>query len=121
MSNNTTSGDSNELEALFDSIACGVSSAPSAVIREPVPAVASPVAPSLMQQAREGGGVTDDSSDLQALFDTIASKKQAESVSAPVEKIADDESAWPVQDKVFQQVGQMARQLHDTLGALGYD
>ena len=28
---------------------------------------------------------------------------------------------WPVQDKVFQQVGQMARQLHDTLGGLGYD
>ncbi len=121
MSNNTTSGDSNELEALFDSIACGVTSSPSAVARQPAPAVAPIAAPSLMQQAREGGGVTDDSSDLQALFDSIASKKQSGSVSASIEKSVEEESEWPVQDKVFKQVGQMARQLHDTLGALGYD
>ena len=121
MSNNTTSGDSNELEALFDSIACGVTNVPSAVARQTAPAVAPPAAPSLMQQAREGGGVTDDSSDLQALFDSIASKKQSESVSASIEKSVEEENEWPVQDKVFKQVGQMARQLHDTLGALGYD
>ncbi|MDR1708617.1 MAG: protein phosphatase CheZ [Candidatus Accumulibacter sp.] len=28
---------------------------------------------------------------------------------------------WPTQEKIFTQVGQMARQLHNTLAALGYD
>lgn len=70
-----------------------------------------------MQQVRESDGSTDDSQDLQALFDSIADKQQiggGETASAESEE-------WPVQEKVFKQVGQMARQLHDTLGALGYD
>ncbi|MBS1230364.1 MAG: chemotaxis phosphatase, CheZ [Proteobacteria bacterium] len=116
MSEANTSGDSNELEALFDSIA-GASAVPS-----PAP-VAAPVAPrpSLMQQARESDGLTDDSQDLQALFDSIA-EQQAASVAAPggVESSRESDE-WPVQKKVFTQVGQMARQLHDTLGDLGYD
>jgi chemotaxis protein CheZ len=80
--------------------------------------------PSLMQQAREGGGSTDDSSDLQALFDSIAEKKQIRETNvAALEQNAEDaaDGVWPVQGKVFNQVGQMARMLHDTLGALGYD
>ena len=31
-----------------------------------------------------------------------------------------DREPWAGQDRVFQRVGQMARQLHDTLGQLGY-
>ena len=124
MAEANTSGDSNELEALFDSIASGVvSSAP-----EPKPeSVAKPAAakPSLMQQVREGGGATDDSKELQSLFDSIAEKKaQEEAVPAAAASSAENEARegeWPVQGKVFNQVGQMARMLHDTLGALGYD
>jgi len=115
MSEANTSGDSNELEALFDSIA-GASAVPA-------PAPVAPVAPrlSLMQQARESDGSTDDSQDLQALFDSIA-EQQAASVVAPGGVGNSPESdEWPVQKKVFTQVGQMARQLHDTLGDLGYD
>ena len=115
-----TSGDTNELEALFDSIASG--GADFAPPSKPAPVVNAK--PSLMQQAREGGGSTDDSSDLQALFDSIAEKKQIRETNvAGLEQNAEDavDGVWPVQGKVFNQVGQMARMLHDTLGALGYD
>lgn len=50
---------------------------------------------------------------MQALFDSIA-QKQPESDDQAGEQAGD----WPAQSKVFLQVGQMARQLHDTLGAL---
>ena len=116
MSEANTSGDSNELEALFDSIAGS-----GAVLAAPVPPAA-PAAPrpSLMQQARESDGSTDDSQDLQALFDSIASKIPSAAHAGEVED-AQESAEWPVQKKVFTQVGQMARQLHDTLGDLGYD
>ena len=112
MSNANSSGDSSELEALFDSISGG-GAAPVA------PAAPAAPRPSLMQQAREGDGSTEDSQDLQALFDSIAGTlPEAGEVVAGESGPAGD---WPVQGKVFLQVGQMARQLHDTLGALGYD
>lgn len=104
------SGDSSDLEALFDSIASG-SSAPAA-----------PAKPSLMQQAREGGGATDDSDELQALFDSVATQP-VKPVSAAGGDAASDsgDDEWQGQDKVFNRVGQMARRLHDTLSDLGYD
>ena len=112
MSNANSSGDSSELEALFDSISGG-GAAPVA------PAAPAAPRPSLMQQAREGDGSTEDSQDLQALFDSIAGTlPEAGEAAAGKSGPAGD---WPVQGKVFLQVGQMARQLHDTLGALGYD
>ena len=113
MSDAITSGDSSDLEALFDSIAGG------GAVSKPAPVEL--LKPSLMQQARESDGATDDSDDLQALFDSI-SRKQAESsanAGSAVEGGCSDQ--WPVQEKVFLQVGQMARKLHDTLGGLGYD
>lgn len=116
MSEANTSGDSNELEALFDSIS-GASAAP---VVAPVAPVAAPPRPSLMQQAREGDGSTDDSQDLQALFDSIAGKL-AGAGEAVTTSAVDESGDWPSQGKVFLQVGQMARQLHDTLGALGYE
>ena len=105
------SGDSSDLEALFDSIA-SASAAPE------VPVAAPPAKPSLMQQAREGGGATDDSAELQALFDSVA-VQQTPAVGCAGDAEGDDE--WQGQSKVFQRVGQMARQLHDTLSDLGYD
>ena len=121
MSDAKTTGDSNELEALFDSIASGVVNAAPASAMQPVLAAAHK--PSLMQQAREGDGSTDDSQDLQALFDSIAGKQSAvnQNVVSEADEASEDPVDWPVQEKVFQKVGVMARQLHDTLGALGYD
>lgn len=112
MSDANISGDSDDLEALFDSIAAGASASAPSPAAAPAPASATPT---LMQQAREGGD-TDDSDDLQALFDSIAAQAPAAASSAepPAE-------AWEGQGKVFQRVGQMARQLHDTLAELGYD
>ena len=114
MSEANTSGDSDELEALFDSIS-GASAAPAA----PAP-VAAAHRPSLMQQVRESDGSSEDSQDLQALFDSIAGKL-AGAGEAVAAGDASELGDWPAQGKVFLQVGQMARQLHDTLGALGYD
>jgi len=106
MSDANASGDSSELEALFDSIASGIAPSvkPQNVEKKP----------SLMQQAREGSDLTEDSDELQDLFDSIVSKNSAAGDGASGED-------WPAQKKVFTQVGQMARQLHNTLGALGYD
>ena len=115
MSDANTSGDSSELEDLFDSIAAGVVTTAPAPEIQPTPVVA-PKA-SLMQQVRESDGSTDDSADLQALFDSIADKQAVTSSDGESGQTGD----WPVQEKVFRQVGQMTRQLHDTLGALGYD
>lgn len=133
MSDANTSGDSSELEALFDSIASGVPKAPAAVspapaVPEPVPAAAAQRS-SLMQQARESEGMTEDSDELQALFDSVATRMLAPSsadAASPVATAAEEApvdaaSAWPAQGKVFQQVGQMTRLLHDTLGSLGFD
>ena len=117
MSNETASGDSNELEALFDSIASGVSAPRPVAFATPQPApVAAPApAASLMRQVREGDSLSEDNDDLQALFDSVASKPQAGAAAAV------QDTDWAGQEKVFNQVGQMARLLHDTLGALGYD
>ena len=113
----TAENDSSDLEALFDSIAAS-----------PLPEKApEPVA-------------ADDSDDLQALFDSVSSDYQAP-VAAPVaapapppaaapviaapDVAAPDAAAaggaWPAQEVVFQRIGHMARQLHDTIRELGYD
>lgn len=101
------SGDSSDLEALFDSIADG-----KAPVSPPVSVPAS--APSA-SSSREVG----DSDDLQALFDSVAAEVPAQQASA--EPTSAGEEDWVGQQKVFQRVGSMARQLHDTLRELGYD
>lgn len=110
MSDADRSGDSRELEALFDSIAAGV-----AADATPVPPASR--GPSLMQQLREGDGA-DDSDELQILFDSVVAAQSA-AASTP-EAAGSSEQRWQGQDRVFQRIGQMARQLHDTLGELGY-
>ena len=111
MSEANSSGDSSELEALFDSIAGGVASSP------PPPVVEKK--PSLIRQVQESDDLTEDSRDLQELFDSIVSKNKKSSEPSDAGDGAENE--WPSQKKVFTQVGQMARQLHDALGSLGYD
>ena len=119
MSDTNTSGDSSELEALFDSIASGV--VPAAAVPTPAPAPAPVPKPSLMQQARENDGSAEDSQDLQDLFDSIAQKQNNAAPADETTADSENSESWPAQGKVFKQVGLMARQLHDTLGALGYD
>ena len=107
------SGDSRELEALFDSFSSGIT-----VTAAPEQPVASPP-PSLLQQLREGDGDASDSDELQTLFDSVAASQQTPA-AADGAAAREDGETWQGQDRVFQRVGQMARQLHDTLGQLGY-
>ncbi|PKO70105.1 MAG: protein phosphatase CheZ [Betaproteobacteria bacterium HGW-Betaproteobacteria-14] len=107
------SGDSSDLQALFDSIAGQ-----------------SPARPQV--KVVGGTAAAGDSPDLEALFDSIAGQAANSAVSqaagsrhggddrmeaalgdAPKEGIAGD--------NVFQRIGHMTRQLHDTLRELGYD
>ncbi len=93
---------------------------------------------------------SNDSADLEALFDSIATDYQPAPAPAPkpapvaptavgdndeLQALFDSVAAesavqvgdsahgdnWPQQEAVFNRIGQMARVLHDTLGQLGYD
>ena len=91
------SGDSDELQNLFDSIA-----ARPAPAREPRVEVVG------------GTAAAGDSPELEALFDSVAGQVAQPAAAAPVE-------APHSCDNVFQRIGHMTRQLHDTLRELGYD
>ncbi len=122
MSGDNKSGDSDELEALFDSIASS-GNVPAAPVPAPAPASA--------------GGTNNDSDELQALFDSVVDEyglfspdaKATKAAPAPSGKSAlsaggaphREDDGWQGKDKVFHRVGTMARQLHDTLCELGYD
>lgn len=101
--------DSEELEALFDSIAS---------VQDDMPA-APPV---------DAKPATGDDDDLQALFDSIATVPELPTAAAPEPVVAQVNSA-PVEpaaganvsDAVYQRVGKMARELHDALREMGYD
>lgn len=99
----SASNDSNDLEALFDSIAADYEPA--------VPAPVAPVAPAPAPVASSGSG---DDDELQALFDSVSAEAQVGQADAGTD-------AWPKQEAVFNRLGHMARALHDTLGQLGYD
>ncbi|MBU1364277.1 MAG: protein phosphatase CheZ [Gammaproteobacteria bacterium] len=107
----SANNDSDDLEALFDSIAASA-----------VPAPAQPVVPPIGGQGSAASSDSD-SDDLQALFDSVAAKTEldhaaADHVAEPVMASAD---GWAQQEAVFNRIGHMARALHDTLGMLGYD
>jgi chemotaxis protein CheZ len=90
-------GDSEDLQALFDSIATGTPPAPA-----PVP------------EPRRQADASGDSDDLQALFDSVA-----EQAAAPVAAAGAVEEG-SAQEVAFNRIGHMARQLHDALRELGY-
>ncbi|HEX5393003.1 MAG TPA: protein phosphatase CheZ [Rhodocyclaceae bacterium] len=97
------SGDSEDLQALFDTIAA--TSAPAPIV----------------QAEPDASG---DCAELQALFDSVSADVSS---PAPVaEEIAPSAAAAPVEaasqeEAVFNRIGQLARQLHDNLRELGYD
>ena len=91
------SGDSADLQALFDSIAAGG-------------APAMPAAPVMAQPDSSG-----DSDDLQALFDSVSAQ-----VEAAAEPATDGEELVGDQT-VYNRIGHLARNLHDSLRELGYD
>ncbi|MDI6747923.1 MAG: protein phosphatase CheZ [Rhodocyclaceae bacterium] len=99
------SGDSQDLQALFDTIAAG-------------PA---PVAPVVAESNSSG-----DSDDLQSLFDRIADQMSksgtaaAEPASAP-EAAAEGADCASPQEAMYNRLGQMARKLHESMRELGYD
>lgn len=110
----SANNDSDDLEALFDSIAA--SSAP--VPEQPKLVSAAPPASLASSDA--------DSDDLQALFDSVAAEVEVAKVvpgsSADAGKQAESSGdGWSQQEAVFNRIGHMARALHDTLGQLGYD
>lgn len=94
-------GDSADLQALFDSIATGS-----------VPAV-----PSVADADPSG-----DSSDLQALFDSVSVQVAASATAAePAPPVAAGHGDAAVQEAVYNRIGHLARKLHDSLRELGYD
>jgi len=101
------SGDSEDLQALFDSIA------------------SAPEKPKLEVMAEKDA--TGDSDELQALFDSVAVEYGDDAAQACAEAPAampDAEGlATPEHscDAVYNRIGQMTRQLHNTLRELGYD
>lgn len=106
VSNSPMTGDSPELEALFDSVA-------AQQVPAPVPALATTPA------------AAGDSAELQDLFDTVAAQRTVvpalSSAAAPANPVVLDPGTWEGQEQAFNRIGQMARQLHDALLGLGYD
>jgi chemotaxis protein CheZ len=105
----SANNDSDDLEALFDSIAASS-----------VAALELPAAPAIV--ASSDG----DNEDLQALFESVAAKAEVDQVNpdtaSNVAKHGGQAGdSWPQQETVFNRIGHMARALHDTLGQLGYD
>jgi chemotaxis protein CheZ len=105
--------DNPELEALFDSI-----------VAAQAPAVAvSPQRPAggFVSALSEGAGGQGDSADLEALFDSVSAQRNgAASALAAQGSVAPAGSGEP-QDRAFNRIGQLARQLHDAMVGLGYD
>ncbi len=101
------SGDSEDLQALFDSIAA---EGKGATVVSAVCAVSKSSAPD----------ASGDSDELQALFDSVVSQ-----VAQPEEASGAHLDAEPTapqgSTQVFNRLGQMTRELHNTLRELGYD
>ncbi|MDD3328585.1 MAG: protein phosphatase CheZ [Zoogloea sp.] len=103
------SGDSDDLQALFDSIA----GSPAAVAAVPSPSPHLEVVPPAAVAAEAPAAGDDD--ELQALFDSVASEY------APGAEVAGPGSGLDSGHLVFNRIGVMTRQLHDTLRELGYE
>ena len=103
--------DNPDLEALFDSIVAA--QAPAAAPQRP--------AGGFVSALSEGANGQGDSADLEALFDSVAAQHGGAAV-APTD-IGEPTLAGSVdpQDRAFNRIGQLARQLHDAMVGLGYD
>lgn len=104
MNTDDDSGDSDDLQALFDSIAGGT------------PAVAPALAPTPATAQPDAAG---DSDELQALFDSVMQASPQAAGVAPAPTFAS--AAADPKEAVFNGLGLLARQLHDSLRGLGVD
>ena len=95
------SGDSQDLQALFDTIAAG------------------PAAAAVAEPAAVGG--SGDSDDLQSLFDSVAEQVSGITQSAAAPAVAPGVPAPVTQEATYNRLGQMVRKLHDSMRELGYD
>ncbi|MDP2107609.1 MAG: protein phosphatase CheZ, partial [Rhodocyclaceae bacterium] len=93
------SGDSQDLQALFDTIAAG------------------PAAAAVAEPAAVGG--SGDSDDLQSLFDSVVEQVSAGPTAAPA--VAPGAAAAVTQEATYNRLGHMVRKLHDSMRELGYD
>lgn len=92
-------GDSQDLQALFDTIAS--TAAPKASVPEP--------------------NASGDSDDLQSLFDSVVEQvAESSAAAAPAAAVRAAESGGAPED-MFNRLGHMARKLHDSMRELGYD
>ena len=114
----SAANDSPDLEALFDSIA-----ATAGAPKEEAPVV--PVTPPPPPAKPSSIPAIGDSDELQSLFDSVATFGVATAEAAPEPVSGQAEvhhpEGWEKQEEVFNQIGQMARSLHDSLRSLGYD
>ncbi|MDR2880640.1 MAG: protein phosphatase CheZ [Azoarcus sp.] len=103
-------GDSDELQCLFDNIATGGDASVEAAQCVPPPA---PPAPKVVS------GVTDedDNDELQALFDTEAGRYSSPDINGA----AGDGETTDRDNTMFNRIGKMTRKLHDMLIELGLD
>ena len=101
-------GDSDELQALFDSIAADPVGGADSL--NPSRAAA-PVLPI------DDSGDTDE---LQALFDAV-SEQSGQVGAQPTSSAAEPAAAAPEADAVFNRLGQLTRQVHDSLRELGLE
>lgn len=117
---NDDAGDSDELQALFDSIAANPQGEPAAGS-----ASCAPFAP-----ASGGSGDDGDNDELQALFDAVAEQASAGGQRAPAAAAAAGIAGAAAQpgvaapmdaESVFNRLGQLTRQVHDSLRELGLD
>lgn len=141
------SGDSPELEQLFDSVAqatAASTSAPAATSSDPVTgdtpelqalfeAIAHPEATGVVEPAPASAPVAapsydisdGDSPELQALFDSVAAEVgEHASEEVVVETASEDGAALDdgaVKAHMYSKVGQLTRKFHDALRELGYD
>jgi len=104
--------DSDELQALFDSIA-STQAEPEPVLQRPAPAPAATPE-------------TDDNDELQALFDSVAAEFDGSASAPPAAQPvapapAVGEQAASAPEAVFNRIGQMTRKVHDSLLELGFD
>lgn len=91
-------GDSADLQALFDSIATSAPPPPPTPVADP----------------------SGDSDDLQALFDSVV-EQVAEPPAAGPSAALGASAGSDAQSAVFNRIGHMARKLHDSMRELGYD
>lgn len=109
-------GDSDELQSLFDNIAAGGGTEETAPA-EAAPQAGPPPSPAPMPAPKAAPGASDgdDNDELQALFDSELGKYAPSVASGAAEETGERDAV------MFNRIGKMTRKLHDMLVELGLD